>query len=256
MSQPAHSHPETPVSPAPHQPPLTPAHHQSPRTSARPLPLTPSQRRLLIAEVALLLFGIPLTRLAFIFNYIPHQSYDSAAFGIAPDVSPTDRDQDGLDDQTDLLASARTYLATQPQYRSRYYATGYPDDQYGVCTDVVAFALLGAGYDLRSLVAADIQQAPDSYQISTPDPNIDFRRTPNLQVYFSRHAQSLTTDPYDLAAWQGGDIVVLGGHIGIISDRRNFRGVPFVLHHAHPFQLSYEEDILETAPKITGHYRL
>ena len=256
MSQPAHSHPDTPASPAPHQPPLTPAHHQSPRTSARPLPLTPSQRRLLIAEVALLLLGIPLTRLAFIFNYNPHQSYDSAAFGIASYVSPTDRDQDGLDDQADLLASARTYLATQPRYRSRYYATGYPDDQYGVCTDVVAFALLGAGYDLRSLVAADIQQAPDAYQISTPDPNIDFRRTPNLQVYFSRHAQSLTTDPYDLTAWQGGDIVVLGDHIGIVSDRRNFRGVPFVLHHAHPFQLSYEEDILETAPKITGHYRL
>lgn len=238
MSQPAHSHPNTSASPA------------------HPLPLTPSQRRLLIAEVALLLLGIPLIRLASIFSYIPHQSYDSAAFGIAPYVSPTDRDQDGLDDQTDLLASARAYLATQPQYRSQYYATGYPDDQYGVCTDVVAFALLGAGYDLRSLVAADIQQAPDAYQIYTPDPNIDFRRTLNLQVYLSRHAQSLTTDPYDLAAWQGGDIVVLGNHIGIVSDRRNFRGVPFVLHHAHPFQLSYEEDILETAPEITGHYRL
>ena len=256
MSQPAHPHPETPVSPARHQPPLAPARHQPPRTPTRPLPLTPAQRRLIIAEVALLLLGIPLTRLAFIFNYIPHQSYDSAAFGIASYVSPTDRDQDGLDDQTDLIASARAYLATQPRYRSQYYATGYPDDQYGVCTDVVAFALLGAGYDLRSLVAADIQQAPDAYQISTPDPNIDFRRTPNLQVYFSRHAQSLTTDPYDLAAWQGGDIVVLGDHIGIVSDRRNFRGVPFVLHHAHPFQLSYEEDILETAPEITGHYRL
>lgn len=256
MSQPAHSHPDTPVSPVRHQPPLTTAPHQSPRTSARPLPLTPSQRRLLIAEIALLLLGIPLTHLAFIFNYIPHQSYDSAAFGIAPYISPTDRDQDGLDDQTDLLASTRAYLATQPQYRSQYYATGYPDDQYGVCTDVVAFALLGAGYDLRSLVAADIQQAPDAYQISTPDPNIDFRRTPNLQVYFSRHARPLTTDPYDLAAWQGGDIVVLGYHIGIVSDRRNFRGVPFVLHHAHPFQLSYEEDIIETAPEITGHYRL
>ena len=256
MSQPAHSHPDTPVSPTYHQPPLSPARHQFPRTPACSLPLTPLQRRLLIAEIALLLFGIPLTRLAFIFNYIPHQSYDPAAFGIAPYISLTDRDQDGLDDQTDLLASARAYLATQPQYRSRYYATGYPDDQYGVCTDVVAFALLGAGYDLRSLVAADIQQAPDAYQISTPDPNIDFRRTPNLQVYFSRHAQSLTTDPYDLAAWQGGDIVVLGDHIGIVSDRRNFRGVPFVLHHAHPFQLSYEEDILETAPEITGHYRL
>ena len=49
---------------------------------------------------------------------------------------------------------------------------------------------------------------------------------------------------------------MLGDPIGIVSDRRNFRGVPFVLHHAHPFQLSYEEDILETAPEITGHYRL
>ena len=50
--------------------------------------------------------------------------------------------------------------------------------------------------------------------------------------------------------------MVLGDHICIVSDRCNFRGVPFALHHAHPFQLSYEEDILETAPEITGHYRL
>ena len=53
-------------------------------------------------------------------------------------VVPVDMDGDGIDDQTDILQGARAYIASNPVYKSRYYETGYPDDQYGVCTDVVA----------------------------------------------------------------------------------------------------------------------
>ncbi len=84
--------------------------------------------------------------------------------------------EDGLDDQTDLLEGARTYIATQPRYKSKYYETGYPDDGYGVCTDVIANAMLSAGYDLKELVAEDIAAHPEEYDIDEPDPNIDFRR--------------------------------------------------------------------------------
>lgn len=52
-----------------------------------------------------------------------------------------DADGDGVDDQTDVLDNALAYVDTRPKYKSRYYQTGYPDDGYGVCTDVVAFAL-------------------------------------------------------------------------------------------------------------------
>ena len=45
-------------------------------------------------------------------------------------------------------------------------------------------------------------------------------------------------------------------HIGIISDKRNRKGIPFVIHHANPYQRYYEEDILEYRNDIVGHYRI
>lgn len=170
-------------------------------------------------------------------------------------------DNDGLDDQTDVLASARAYVATRPAYASAYYEGGWPNDGRGVCTDVVAYALRGAGYDLRELVNKDINVNPVAYGITQPDANIDYRRVRNLSVFFGRHATSLTTDVHDIGQWQGGDIVVFGqnggNHIGIVSDRRDLVGVPFLIHHAHVMQLSYEEDaLLWSAGDVTGHYRI
>jgi uncharacterized protein YijF (DUF1287 family) len=175
---------------------------------------------------------------------------------IAAYQSPTDKDGDGIDDQTDILKSALSYVKTHPKYASKYYAAGYPDDGYGVCTDVVAFALKGAGYDLMELVEEDIQANPSSYEISQPDKRIDFRRVNNLKIYFDHTAQSLTTDIYAIEEWQGGDIVVFHNHIGIVSDRRNVDGVPYVIHHSAPDQVRYEQDILETREDLVAHYRI
>ncbi len=169
--------------------------------------------------------------------------------------SSEDMDGDGIDDQVDILQGALDYVNTKPKYKSRYYDHGYPDDGYGVCTDVVAFAMKAAGYDLMDLVSEDIEDDPDDYGIEKPDANIDFRRVRNLYVFFSHHAESLTTDISDIADWQGGDIVVFKNHIGIISDRRNRDGVPYVIHHNDPWQKSYEQDILEKRDDIIGHYR-
>lgn len=171
--------------------------------------------------------------------------------------SQTDADSDGLDDQVDILQSALAYVSTRPKYQSKYYSTGYPNDGYGVCTDVVAFALRDAGYDLMALVNNDIVSNPDDYDITEPDVNIDFRRVKNLQVYFEHNATSLTTDISQIEQWQGGDIVVFNNHIGIVSDRRNATGVPYVIHHNSPWQKSYEEGILEThKDDIAKHYRV
>lgn len=171
-------------------------------------------------------------------------------------TSPHDRDGDGLDDQADILAGALNYVATRPRYRSAYCPSGYPDDGYGVCADVVAFALRDAGYDLQSLVAVDVAASPGAYGIEDPDSAIDFRRVRNLRVYCERHAQSLTCDTDDIEAWHGGDIVVYDGHIGIVSDRRDARGMSFLIHHASPFQLAYEEDRLDSYGTIIGRYRM
>lgn len=189
-------------------------------------------------------------------NYIPHRKYSGEHFGITQYISGTDRDGDGIDDQTDLLNSVRAYLDTKPKYKSKYYTSGYPDDEYGVCTDVVAFGLLGAGYDLQELMDADITQSPEDYGIEKPDKNIDFRRVVNMAVYFKKYAVSLTTDTSEIDQWQGGDIVVWKHHVGVISDMRNSKGVPFVLHNGSPYQAGYEQDVLETYGEILGHYRI
>lgn len=190
------------------------------------------------------------------FNYIPHKKYSNKDFNIKTYISQVDKDNDGIDDQTDILKNVRKYIAKNPQYKSKYYNTGYPDDQYGVCTDVVANGLKGAGYDLMELVDKHIRLNRDKYNIETIDKNIDFRRVRNLNVYFSNTAITLTTDITDIAEWQGGDIVVFKKHIGIVSDQRNKNGVPFVIHHANPYQKYYEEDILESRHDIIGHYRV
>lgn len=190
------------------------------------------------------------------FNVIPHKSYDNAYFHIETYKSSIDQDDDGIDDQTDILNGVKEYIATKPKYQSKYYETGYPNDAYGVCTDVVARGLLNAGYDLMELVNEDILNNRSDYTIDKVDKRIDFRRVKNLNVYFKNHAISLTTNIYEIDKWQGGDIVVFENHIGIISDKRNKKGIPYVIHHSNPLQLNYEEDILEHYSDVIAHYRV
>ena len=183
--------------------------------------------------------------------------YDNSYFGIKTYQSKIDKDNDGIDDQTDILNNVRNYIATKPKYESKYYAGGYSDDGYGVCTDVVAFGLRDAGYDLRELVNEDIKNNPDKYNIDVRDKNIDYRRVKNLLIYFQNNSINLTTDIKDIDKWQGGDIVVFSTHIGIISDKRNKKGIPYVIHHERPYQEEYEEDILNSRKNdIKGHFRI
>lgn len=192
--------------------------------------------------------------------FLIKEYYLGEDFGITEQQSRNDVDGDGVDDRTDLLLSARNYIETKkPKYKSKYYVGGYPNDKYGVCTDVVAFASLETGYDLKELVSEDISKRPTVYNIKHPDSNIDFRRVSNLIPYYKKHAISLTTDIRDISAWQGGDIVVFYEHIGIISNRRNARGITYVIHHSGSPQVWYEEDILEARYKdkdVLYHFRL
>ena len=212
------------------------------------------KKKLLIIIIFICLFII--LYLLYYFNYIPHKKYNNNYFNIKTYISNIDKDNDGIDDQTDILNGARKYISTKPKYKSKYYNTGYPNDGYGVCTDVVAFALKDAGYDLQSLVNEHILANKDLYDIEVVDKNIDFRRVKNLKIYLDYNAQILTTDINDIEKWQGGDIVVFKNHIGIVSDNRNRKGISFVIHHANPYQKYYEEDILEYHNDIVGHYRI
>lgn len=176
--------------------------------------------------------------------------------GIGTVQENIDDSSENSDRENAILKGVRGYIQTKPKYKSKYYSGGYPDDGFGVCTDVVAFGMKNAGLDLRELVNADIEENGADYSIDVPDKNIDFRRVKNLKVYFEHTAESLTTDINKTDEWQGGDIVVFKNHIGVISDKRNKHGVPYVIHHIRPNQKHYEEDILGKRHDIVGHFRI
>ena len=179
-------------------------------------------------------------------------------------VESFDANGNGLADALDLVAGARSEARRRTIYDASYYAGGYPPAGRGVCTDVIWWAFKRAGLDLKLLVDADIRREPAAYGETgrRPDPAIDFRRVPNLVVFFERQGRSLpiTVRPGDLdnlIQWQPGDIVVFAPpyhHIGIVSDCRRRDGVPLLIHNAGPW--ATEKNVLLTWPTaIVGHFR-
>ena len=151
-----------------------------------------------------------------------------------------------------------------PAYRQLDYPGGDVAADRGVCADVVIRAMRSVGVDLQQLVHEDMRVAfseyPPLWGLSKPDPNIDHRRAPNLETYFSRAGAALSPseDPED---FQPGDIVAwnlhgdTGGwlpHIGIVTDRMAPSGRPLIVHNigAGPKL----EDVLFNWP-MTGRYR-
>ncbi len=162
-----------------------------------------------------------------------------------------------------LVLGGRAEVERAPLYRSDYYRGGYPPETEGVCTDLIWRAFRDAGYDLKGMVDADIRENPKAYpRVDKPDPNIDFRRVPNLRVFFQRHGRSLTLviapgKSENLAQWQPGDIVTFKGpnHIAILSDKRNADGVPYLLHNDGPWASEGDDFMKWYARGITGHFR-
>ena len=184
--------------------------------------------------------------------------------GIEYPFSPSkaDMDGDGVDDYTDIVAGARADAEALPTYDDGYYQGGYPPEDKGACTDLVWRAFRQAGYDLKAMVDADVAADPSAYAAaaSSPDPNIDFRRTGVLDVFFSKYGQTLTTattTDADKQAWQAGDIVVFEHtrHIGIVSDKRDSDGLPFILHNMGQQQRENDYLAFHTHMTVTGHYR-
>lgn len=198
--------------------------------------------------------------LALLYRYFNPKVYTANDFNITTITSQSDYDNDGIDDYTDILQGARIEAQNKPTYRSVYYAGGYPPENEGVCTDVIWRAFKNAGYSLKDMIDEDIKNNVSAYPRveGKPDPNIDFRRVPNLKVYFERNHITLTNDLTQIAEWQPGDIVIFGNsHIGIISDKRNEKGIPFLIHNGG--QPLREENILELYNEhnpISAHFRL
>ena len=205
-------------------------------------------RIVLIAEI-LILGSIILVKK----SYNSKEVYYAKDFGMSDIISTNDGDADGIDDYTDIMLSARAYIATNPPYESKYYEGGYPTDEYGACTDVIWRAFDGSGYNLKNMVDKDIAGNLEAYTtIEEPDPNIDFRRVVNLKIFFDRKAVSLPTDFDNPQEWQPGDIVVFESHIAICSDKRNKDGIPCIIHAG--VKSAREKNEIRNY-KIVGHYR-
>ncbi|MCY6959854.1 DUF1287 domain-containing protein [Clostridium brassicae] len=218
------------------------------------------KKKFIIISILIVIFAFGYGILSYL-SLLPQRIYKAEDFGIETIHSKKDCNKNGIDDYTDILLGARRDAEKKPKYKSQYYAGGYPPDNEGVCSDVVWRAFKNAGYSLKDMVDEDIKNNLSKYPRvnGKPDNNIDFRRVPNLKVFFDRNAKSCTLSPYKIEEWQPGDIVIFGKnytHIGIISDKRNAHGIPFLIHNsAQPVR---EENVLIRWYKlkgITGHYR-
>lgn len=183
---------------------------------------------------------------------------------VPEEYSKADNNNNEIADCIDIVNAARKEAESKTTYKDAYYKGGYPPDTEGVCTDVIWRGFKGMGLDLKALVDKDIKNNVSDYPRvnGKPDPNIDFRRVRNLDIFFRRNALELTTElkPFDaenLKQWQPGDIVVIMKpyeHIALVSDKREKNGVPYVIHNTTPHAI--ENGSLEYwAPNIHGHYR-
>lgn len=164
-----------------------------------------------------------------------------------------------------LAEAARERLTHCVTYDGGYRRIGYPGgdvpDSVGVCSDLVIRAYRALGVDLQREVHEDMtahfDAYPDRWGLTAPDPNIDHRRVPNLEAFFTRKGISLPVT-LDAGDYRPGDVVtwLLPGnlpHIGIVVDGRSGDGArPLIVHNIG--RGPRLEDVLFRY-LITGHFR-
>jgi len=176
-------------------------------------------------------------------------------------------DEQSDDFVANLVKAAKERTTHSVTYDGTYYSISYPNGDVptniGVCTDVVIRSFRKVGVDLQKEVHEDMENNFGVYPskriwgLTKPDKNIDHRRVPNLQVYFTRYGDSLpvTTKasdylPGDLVTWNlPGNLP----HIGIIIDKISPDGNrPLIAHNIG--RGPKIDDILFDFV-LTGHYR-
>jgi len=149
-------------------------------------------------------------------------------------------------------------------YRKLSYPNGDVDISTGVCTDVVIRAFRSVNIDLQKEIHKDMsrnfRKYPRKWGLKSTDRNIDHRRVPNMEAYFTRKGYKVPIGKNtDKENYQPGDLVVwrISGkltHIGIVSDEI----VPntsryFIIHN--PLQGVEISDWLDGGFEIINHFR-
>lgn len=154
-------------------------------------------------------------------------------------------------------------IVYDPAYIKIPYPNGDVASDRGVCTDVVIRAYRKLGIDLQKEVHEDMKANFSLYPslkiwgLKSTNKNIDHRRVPNLQVFFSRKGTKLPITmnkddykPGDIVTWDLGRGIT---HIGIVVHQQAKSGkAPLIVHNIGGGQVA--QDILFKY-KITGHYR-
>lgn len=166
----------------------------------------------------------------------------------------------------EILESAKDQIKTTRGYTQQYYVIPYPNGdiptETGACTDVIIRSFRKAGVDLQKAVhedmAANFSSYPRKWNADATDTNIDHRRVPNLQTFFTRKGKSIPVT-HGGADYLPGDVVTwdLDGkgmtHIGLISDVWNEATGRYSIIHNIGSGTNMEDRLFEW--KITGHFR-
>ncbi len=147
-------------------------------------------------------------------------------------------------------------------YRKIDYPMGDVPAYKGVCSDVIIRSYRGIGIDLQKLLHEDIKANFSAYPskrmwgLNKPDTNIDHRRVPNLEVFFTRKGKvkPITKNaedyvPGDIVSWR-----LDNGrpHIGIVVNKKSWDNQRYLVMHNIGFG-QVAEDVLFSW-KITGHF--
>lgn len=161
------------------------------------------------------------------------------------------------------LLLTKDKVTYDPAYMKISYPNGDVPKNKGVCTDVVVRAYRKLGIDLQKEVHEDIKANfllyPNQkrWGLKKPDTNIDHRRVPNLEVFFSRKGKKLAVSQNpkeyktgELVTWMINDKLP---HIGIVTNKKSPDGKrPMIVHNVGAGQVL--EDCLFSY-KIVGHYK-
>jgi len=164
-----------------------------------------------------------------------------------------------------LIAGATDQVGQTTGYDPSYQKIDYPNGdvplETGVCSDVIVRAFRKTGIDLQKDVHDDMKQNfsiyPAKWGLSQTDANIDHRRVPNLQTFFTRKGKAVPSTsgsenflPGDIVTWD------LGGgvdHIGMVTNVWYKPGQRYLIVHNIGGGTRLEDALFSW--KITGHYR-
>lgn len=167
-----------------------------------------------------------------------------------------------------LAAEALKYSGSQVIYDPAYYKIQYPEGDVpaskGVASDLLIRCYRKLGIDLQKEIHEDMESSfrlyPQLWAAVAPDRNIDHRRVPNLQRFFSRKGETLSTSS-DASVYKVGDIVIWAlsnaeTHIGIVVPSASVEegsSAPWVVHHPAGGGVKWEKALFDH--QILGHFR-